>query len=209
MYVKICGITQAEQARAIAQLGATALGFICVPESPRYITPKALAEVTQALDASGIIVDTVGVFANADPAEVITVATQASLSHIQLHGAETLAQCQQLRTELPQTKLIKAIRVQTSQDLGLAITYANQVDVLLLDAYHPQQLGGTGLTLDWTILKTFAPPCPWLLAGGLTPDNIGMALSALAPNGIDLSSGVEQRPGVKDLALVQHLFEQL
>jgi phosphoribosylanthranilate isomerase len=83
------------------------------------------------------------------------------------------------------------------------------VDALLLDAYHPQQLGGTGLTLDWRSLQTFSPPCPWLLAGGLRPDNLRPALATLSPQGIDLSSGVEVRPGVKDLALVRQLFEQI
>ena len=209
MRVKICGITQVEQAVAIAAQGATHLGFICVPQSPRYIDPAALAALTQALDAAGVVTKTVGVFADAPLSEMADIARQAKLSHIQLHGQETLEQCQQLIAELPGIYLIKAIRVRTAADLAQAETYAPYVDALLLDAYHPHQLGGTGLTLDWQALRSFRPPCPWMLAGGLTPENVPTALSTLQPDGIDLSSGVEQQPGVKDLALVQHLFDQL
>lgn len=209
MRVKICGITQAEQAIAIARHGATHLGFICVPQSPRYLPPTAIAEITQALDGAGVKTKTVGVFANATLAEMGAIARQTNLSHLQLHGQEPPEQCQQLLAELPGIFLIKAIRVRTAADLVRAETYAPYVDALLLDAYHPQQLGGTGLTLDWDALVSFRPPCPWMLAGGLTPENVPTALSTLQPDGIDLSSGVEQHPGVKDLALVQHLFEQL
>ena len=212
MRVKICGITEVDQALAIAGHGATHLGFICVPQSPRYLVPEALATITQALDTAGVGVGTVGVFADAPRSEICAVARQARLSHVQLHGQETWEQCQQLRAELPAIALIKAIRVRTADDLARAIGYAPYVDTLLLDAYHPQHLGGTGLTLDWDTLVSFKPPCPWLLAGGLTPENVPTALAALqpgGPDGIDLSSGVEQRPGVKDLGLVDRLFEQL
>lgn len=209
MRVKICGITQVDQALAIARLGATDLGFICVPQSPRYVTPAALAVITQALAAAGVTPGTVGVFANATADEVGLVARQTYLTTVQLHGQETPLQCEQVRELLPQVSIIKAIRVGSHQDLDQALTYAPLVDALLLDAYHPQQLGGTGLTLDWGTLETFAPDCPWLLAGGLTPDNIALALSTLSPDGVDLSSGVEQRPGLKDLDRVARLFEQL
>ncbi|MBD2233499.1 phosphoribosylanthranilate isomerase [Phormidium tenue] len=209
MRVKICGITQSEQAIAIARHGATHLGFICVPQSPRYLTPAAIAEITNALDAAGVVTKTVGVFADATLEEMGAIARQANLSHIQLHGQESLEQCQQLLAEIPSIFLIKAIRVRTAADLVLAETYAPYVDALLLDAYHPDQLGGTGLTLDWDALVSFRPTCPWMLAGGLTPENVSTALSTLGPDGIDLSSGVEHQPGVKDLALVRHLFEQL
>ncbi|MGG6237248.1 phosphoribosylanthranilate isomerase [Nodosilinea sp. AN01ver1] len=209
MRVKICGITQAEQAIAIARHGATHLGFICVPQSPRYLSPGAIAEITQALDAAKVAIKTVGVFADAPLTEMADVARQTNLSHLQLHGQETPEQCQQLLAELPGIFLIKAIRVRTAADLVWAETYAPHVDALLLDAYHPQQLGGTGLTLDWNALVSFRPTCPWMLAGGLTPENVSTALSMLKPDGIDLSSGVEQSPGIKDLAMVQRLFKKM
>lgn len=209
MQVKICGITRVDQALAIARLGVTHLGFICVPQSPRYVTPDALTPMIQALTHSGVTVTTVGVFANAELDHITARVNQSQLQAVQLHGAESIAQCQQLRQSLPQTQLIKAIRVRTKDDLALARTYAPHVDALLLDAYHPQQLGGTGLTLDWQALTTFAPPCPWFLAGGLAPTNVAQALSTLTPQGIDLSSGVECQPGLKDMALLQQLLQQL
>ncbi|MFH7241720.1 MAG: phosphoribosylanthranilate isomerase [Spirulina sp.] len=209
MQVKICGITQANQALAITQMGATDLGFICVAQSPRYIDPPQIAAILEALAAEGWQGGTVGVFANATTETILAVVQNTGLNTVQLHGAETLEQCRTLRQALPQRRLIKAIRIRTAADLDQALTYAATVDALLLDAYHPDQLGGTGLTLDWQALQTFDPPCPWLLAGGLRPDNVRQALASLNPQGIDLSSGVEVSPGVKNLALVQQLFDQL
>lgn len=209
MQVKICGITQAEQALAITRMGATDLGFICVAQSPRYVNPAQIANILKALADEGWQGGSVGVFANAPTETILAVVQQTGLNTVQLHGAETLEQCRTLRQALPHHRLIKAIRVRATADLNQALTYAATVNALLLDAYHPDQLGGTGLTLDWQALKTFSPPCPWFLAGGLRPDNVGQALASLTPQGIDLSSGVEVSPGVKDLALVQQLFEQL
>lgn len=209
MWVKICGITQVDQALAIAALGATHLGFICVPQSPRYLSPEGLAPILQGLREQRVRVATVGVFADADPATLGAIVKQIGLSTVQLHGGETPQICQGLRLELPGTRLIKAIRVQSEADLARALTYTPWVDALLLDAYHPDRLGGTGHTLNWADLNRFRPPCPWFLAGGLRPDNIQTALASLSPDGIDLSSGVEQRPGWKDLTLVRALFQAL
>ncbi|MGC1392812.1 MAG: phosphoribosylanthranilate isomerase, partial [Coleofasciculaceae cyanobacterium] len=111
--------------------------------------------------------------------------------------------------QMPEVEIIKALRVKTPECLNQAATYASYVDTLLLDAYHPQLLGGTGKTLDWTTLQQFRPSYPWLLAGGLTPDNILEALQGLQPQGIDLSSGVERSPGDKDLDKVALLFKNL
>ncbi|MEB3251945.1 MAG: phosphoribosylanthranilate isomerase [Cyanobacteriota bacterium] len=209
MWVKICGITQVDQALAIAALGATDLGFICVPQSPRYLSPEALAPILQALRDRQVRVGTVGVFADADLATIGPIVNRAGLSTVQLHGGETPQTCQRLRQGLAGVRLIKAIRVRTQADLSRALTYTPWVDALLLDAYHPDSLGGTGHTLDWAALSQFRPPCPWFLAGGLRPDNIQTALASLSPDGIDLSSGVEQRPGWKDLTLVAELFQAL
>jgi phosphoribosylanthranilate isomerase len=206
MRVKICGITKLEQGKAIAALGATALGFICVPQSPRYVTPSVLTEIVSQLRKK---VDCIGVFVNT-PLEIFTdVASQARLTGVQLHGDETPQFCQQLRRELPGIEIIKALRVKTEQALRAAQAYYDCVDTLLLDAYHPQLFGGTGHTINWKMLKNFQPPLPWLLAGGLNPDNILEALSQLKPNGIDISSGVEIAPGNKDLNKVNQLFEKL
>ncbi|AMW28541.1 MULTISPECIES: phosphoribosylanthranilate isomerase [Arthrospira] len=206
MRIKICGITRLDQGQAIASLGATALGFICVRASPRYIHPDQIRAITSDLPDR---VDRIGVFANATFEEIWETFHQAKLTGVQLHGDESPLFCDRLRQELPHGELIKAIRVKTPQSLTLANSFIPHVDALLLDAYHGQQLGGTGLTIDWQSLGEFRPAIPWFLAGGLNPDNIIEALSCLNPDGIDLSSGVERSPGDKDIAKVTQLFEKL
>ncbi len=206
MRVKICGITKPEQGKAIAQLGATALGFICVQASPRYVTPQQIRAVVEQLRVQ---VDRIGVFADATIEEISQIVADTNLSAVQLHGNESSEFCEKLHQSLPGVEIVKALRVKTPECLDRAATYAKCVDTLLLDAYHPQLLGGTGKTLDWVTLQQFRPNCPWLLAGGLTPDNVLDALRELQPSGIDLSSGVERSPGDKDLDKVAQLFEKI
>ncbi|MBW4536228.1 MAG: phosphoribosylanthranilate isomerase [Pleurocapsa minor HA4230-MV1] len=207
MRVKICGITQIEQGKAIVELGADSIGFICVPESPRYVSADRLRAIADTLPSETV---KIGVFANHGVTEIISVVQQAHLSAVQLHGTESPEFCRQLRQAIrPEIELIKAFRLKSAASLGETSAYLDCVDTLLLDAYHPQMLGGTGHTIDWQDLLQFKPAIPWLLAGGLTPDNISEALSRLQPDGIDLSSGVERSPGDKDLAKVAQLFEAI
>jgi phosphoribosylanthranilate isomerase len=154
-------------------------------------------------------VNTVGVFADFSVATIAHVVGLTNLGSVQLHGTESIEFCQALRQALPDTEIIKAWRVRSDQDLAMIQTYSEVVDTLLLDAYHPDALGGTGQTLDWQQLLMFQPAVPWFLAGGLTPNNIHGALSQLQPDGIDLSSGVEVSPGDKNLELVDRLFTNL
>ena len=204
MRIKICGIIQPEQGKAIATLGATALGFICVPATPRYVTPEQIQAVVEQLPEN---IDRIGVFVNSSREEICQT-VKVGLTGVQLHGDESPEFCYQLRQSLPDVEIIKALRVKSLEALEQASDYTNCVNTLLLDAYHPHQLGGTGKTLDWSKLR-FQPDCPWLLSGGLTPDNVLDALSQVNPNGIDLSSGIERAPGDKDLTKVAALFEQL
>ena len=207
MRVKICGITKIKQGQEIAALGANSIGFICVERSPRYITPDKIKAIAQSLPAK---TDKVGVFANHSLSEITTVVEKANLTSVQLHGKELPDFCDRLRSEIaPEIEIIKAFRIKTADSLKETTEYTNCVDTLLLDAYHPQMLGGTGETIDWQDLKDFKPSLPWLLAGGLTPDNVTKALLRLQPNGIDLSSGVERSPGDKDLNKVAQLFEAI
>ncbi|MEO1670390.1 MAG: phosphoribosylanthranilate isomerase [Cyanobacteria bacterium J06631_2] len=207
MRVKICGITEIEQGKAIVDLGADSIGFICVAKSPRYVTPDQIKAIATALPTQTV---TVGVFANHSIAEIVAVVEQGQLTAIQLHGAESPEFCRQLRQEINTgIELIKAFRIESAQSLAKTTAYTEYVDTLLLDAYHPQMLGGTGHTIDWQDLTQFQPSLPWMLAGGLTPNNVGEALSRLQPNGIDLSSGVERSPGDKDLDKVAQLFAAL
>lgn len=212
MRVKICGITQADQGCAIATLGADALGFICVSQSPRYVTPQQIQTISQQLPATtvkGTALSRIGVFANVDLEVIQQTLALGQLTGVQLHGNESPEFCRQLRQQLPTVELIKAFRVRSSKTLTEVTAYEPFIDALLLDTYSPQALGGTGHVWDWTLLQKFAPQCPWFLAGGLTPDNICQALAKISPPGIDLSSGVEHAPGNKDLHKVAQLFQQL
>jgi len=202
LQVKICGITKLDQAIAIEQSGATAIGFICVPGTPRYIDAANIRSITNQLS-----VDRVGVFLDASIDTIRETVAIANLNIVQLHGKESPEFCQQLRAL--NVKLIKALRIRSEADLELSINYQSHVDVLLLDAYHPTQAGGTGLSIDWTMLKHFRPTCDWWLAGGLNPNNVTDALSLVAPDGIDLSSGLENAPGDKNLERVAELFRKL
>jgi phosphoribosylanthranilate isomerase len=210
--VKICGITQADQGKTIAALGASSLGFICVSGTPRYVSPEQIRAIVDQLPIESITgksVDRVGVFLDASLEEICNVVAIAHLSSVQLHGTESPAFCARLRMALPAIEIIKALRVKTPEALSQADFYENWVDALLLDAYHPNLPGGTGETLDWSALQKFRPDCPWLLAGGLTPDNVREALAIARPDGIDLSSGIENAPGDKNLEQVAKLFDRL
>ena len=207
MRVKICGITQIKQGQEIAALGANSIGFICVERSPRYITPDKIKAIANELPAE---TDKVGVFADHSLAEIIRVINEANLTAVQLHGKESPDFCDRLgRAIAPEIEIIKAFRIKSANCLKETAKYTSRVDTLLLDAYHPQMLGGTGETIDWQDLIEFKPSLPWMLAGGLTPDNVTQALSRLQPDGIDLSSGVERSPGDKNLSKVAQLFEAI
>lgn len=211
--VKICGITQPDQGRAIASAGATLLGFICAPVSPRYVTPAQIADIVAALPTDPttgqIVCDRVGVFVDASLDMIQQTVAVGQLTGVQLHGNESPQFCQHLKQQLPHIELIKALRIRSPEALHHTDRYATCVDTLLLDAYHPTLSGGTGQTLDWEQLQHFHPPLPWLLAGGLTPENVTAALQQVQPHGIDLSSGVETAPGIKDLTQISQLFSVL
>jgi phosphoribosylanthranilate isomerase len=206
MRVKICGITKPEQGRAIAELGATALGFICVSQTPRYVTPDRIQTIIEQLPET---TDCIGVFVNSSEEEISQIVARTELTGVQLHGDESPEFCRRLRQLLPETEIVKAFRIRSFETLLATNVYGDCVDTFLFDAYHPHAFGGTGKTLDWETLLKFCPVRPWLLAGGLTPDNILEALQKLSPSGIDLSSGVERSPGNKDLEKVARLFKQL
>ncbi|MEM6591771.1 MAG: phosphoribosylanthranilate isomerase [Cyanobacteria bacterium P01_C01_bin.73] len=195
---------------AIARQGASAIGLIAVPSSPRYVTPRQMRALSEALLASGFsAVERVGVFVNADLNQLRAAIATGRLTTVQLHGQESPESCQQVRQAFPDTKLIKAFRIRTAVDLLSVVPYEPVVDAILLDAYHPQLQGGTGETLDWRSLSAFRPEKPWILAGGLTPENVTTALDLLSPQGIDVSSGVETSPGNKCLTKTQTLFAAL
>jgi phosphoribosylanthranilate isomerase len=217
MYIKICGLTKLDQAQAIAQMGVNAIGFICVPASPRYISASAIGQITANLIVSKSeiadldLLDLIGVFVNASIKEICEIVEIAGLNAVQLHGDESPEFCLELRSQLAKInnktntkiKLIKAFRVKDQAGLVHAQLFGEVVDALLLDAYDPKMAGGTGKTLDWQMLRDFAPNCDWWLAGGLSPENVAQAIALVSPNGLDVSSGVERSAGDKDLDKVR------
>lgn len=193
MMIKVCGITRTEDALAAVDAGARALGFVFWPESPRFVDPYRARAIVAAVPA---FVTTVGLFVN-QPAEYVAgVASLAHLGAVQLHGDETVAYAAAI-----QRPLIKALTVGDDIDSWPART------IVLLDAHDPQKRGGTGRTIDWTAAARIAARRPVLLAGGLTPDNVAEAVTRVRPFGIDVSSGVERSPGIKDHARIRALFE--
>jgi phosphoribosylanthranilate isomerase len=198
--IKVCGITDRDQALAIAGLGVDALGFIFVAASPRCVTADQARAIVAALPP---LVTAVGVFMDQEPAEVNHIARRCGLSMVQLHGQESPTYCQAM--ELPR---IKAFRVGADSLPDLA-AYGQWVKGFLLDTYRSGQAGGTGATFDWGLVGQLALPGPLILAGGLTPDNVGPAIRQLRPFAVDANSGVEISPGRKDLAQVERLVAEV
>jgi phosphoribosylanthranilate isomerase len=191
-------------------MGADAIGFICVAKSPRYIDKQAIAAITSGMMASQadqMLPDFIGVFVNARIAEICEIVIYAGLTAVQLHGDESPEFCKDLRSQLINQdlfniKIIKALRVKDDAGLNQAQLFTDHVDALLLDAYDPHLHGGTGKTINWQMLQSFQPKCPWWLAGGLSPENVAEAIAQVAADGLDVSSGVERSAGDKDLERV-------
>lgn len=206
LFIKICGVTRVEQALDLAALDIQAIGLIGVPQTPRYLSPDRMETLVAALPSG---VETVGVFRDRPLSDLVEIVQRVGLTTLQLHGQETPATCEALRHRCPSLRLVKAIRLKSAQDLDRIGSYTGVVDRVLIDTYHPQQLGGTGQTWNWSWLQGYPYDLPWILAGGLTPDNIRAALTTVQPFGVDVSSGVERAPGDKDLHTVRQLVERI
>jgi phosphoribosylanthranilate isomerase len=187
--IKICGITRLEDALCAAQCGADALGFIFHPASPRYCTPERAREVIAAVPRG---ISTVGVFVNSEAKQVAQIAERCGIDLIQLHGDESPQYCRQL----PAERLIKAVFPRTANDLAALDAY--EVRAFLVDFRDAERCGGTGKPADWNLAARIAKQRPLLLAGGLNEENIVFAMTAVAPCAVDVNSGVEQAPGIKD-----------
>jgi len=187
--IKICGITNIEDATAAAEAGADALGFVFHPASPRYVPPGQARVIIGALPPA---VCTVGVFVNRTVEEVLHIAETCGLDFIQLHGSETREYCRRF----PRERLIKALSVRGEEEFALTADYP--VRAFLVDAHDPVLFGGTGKTCDWNVARKAAERCPIILAGGIRAENIAAALETVRPLAVDVSSGVETSPGKKD-----------
>jgi len=202
--LKICGLRHPAQARAVAALGVDAIGVIGVPGSPRYLDPAQRPALFAAVRQERPNCRRVLVVA--DPGEAELPALQADRGHdvVQLHGAESPERCAALREQLG-LPLWKALRVRGPEQLQACAQWCGVVDALLLDAWVPDRLGGTGHPIPPEWLAEFSPPLPWWLAGGITPERAPWLLQRLRPVGLDASSGVEDAPGEKNLDRVASL----
>ena len=190
--VKICGLTNTADARWAWQCGADLLGFILVPSSKRYLTERKAAEIIRALDASGCTARYVGVFADPDLQHVNEVAARCGFHYAQLHGLDETSSLSDLHVPT-----IIAHRVQNSVSWQ-AIT-SLPAWAYLLDSYKPGQLGGTGTAWHWELAQKGRPEnTRIILAGGLSPDNVREAVRQVQPWGVDVASGTEASPGIKD-----------
>jgi phosphoribosylanthranilate isomerase len=198
----MCGTTRLEDALAAVECGVDALGFIFYSKSPRYVAPENAARIINRLPP---FVDRVGVFVNATIDEVITAAG-AGLSALQLHGNESVEYCREMRLKLPFCRLIKAFRVGQESRSDHFTPYNGVVDAFLLDTYVQGASGGTGQVFDWSIIERLRLQRPILLAGGLSPENVLAAITAAHPYAVDINSGVESQPGIKDHARLKNLL---
>jgi phosphoribosylanthranilate isomerase len=190
--VKICGITNAEDAAIAVEAGADALGFVFYRESPRYINPTLARQIIMNLPP---LVIPVGVFVDEDQQVVRSLMDDCGLEIAQLHGNESAIYCKELgRT------ILKALRVKDRSTFLAMAEYRGRAGVrgFVLDAFSEQAYGGTGQMIDWQLAAEAAKAANILLAGGLTPENVKKAIQAVQPYGVDVSSGVERAPGKKD-----------
>ncbi|MBI4314262.1 MAG: phosphoribosylanthranilate isomerase [Candidatus Omnitrophica bacterium] len=193
--VKICGITRAADARAAAAAGADAIGLVFAKASPRFISPASAARIAKA---AGARIAKAGVFVDAPLREVLRIAQSCRLDSLQMHGKESPAYCKSLRSKFGGS-IVKAFRVSKLADIKKIPRYDDAVDAILLDAYVRGVSGGTGRALNWKLAvqaKRFK--IPLILSGGLTPKNVAQAIRRVQPRAVDVSSGVEKSPGLKD-----------
>lgn len=206
--LKICGLRRSDQAQAIASLGVSAIGVIGVRSSPRYLDAAARSQLFKGLAEAFPGCRRVLVVADPDAREVAELGRHPGHDVLQLHGGESPQRCSELRASLG-LEIWKALRIRSPDDLRRAADYADSVDALLLDAWAVDQLGGTGRRLPIEWLDGFTATVPWWLAGGVTPEAAPEILRRVNPDGLDVSSGVENAPGDKNLERVRELVARL
>lgn len=191
--VKICGITRIEDALAAIDAGADALGFVFYPPSPRYVSIEQARNIIEELPP---FVTTVGLFVDPSKEVVDAVLQEVPLSLLQFHGDESSLFCEQFKMPW-----LKALAFRHDLDVEQILTQYKKAAGILWDAWHPVLKGGTGNTIEWQKLPKFTQPM--ILAGGLTPENVAEAISITQPYAVDVSGGVEQSKGIKDVALMR------
>jgi len=193
--VKICGLTNLEDALWAAEAGADLLGFVFA-DSPRRVEPLVAEKIIAALPP---LVQTVGVFVDESPDTILDIAGCCRLDYLQLHGKETPADC----LLLDDRKIIKALRIRTGDVFPDLDLYEDLCEIFLFDTLVSGMAGGSGVTFDWQLIDRGRAGRYFILAGGLNPENVGRAINAVHPFAVDVSSGVEREPGRKDQAKIK------
>jgi phosphoribosylanthranilate isomerase len=205
--VKVCGLTDPRALAAAVEGGARWLGFIFYPPSPRALSPRQAAGLAAKAPPSCI---KVGVLVDPDDALLDEILAAVPLDCLQLHGAETAARVAAIKARTGRT-VIKALKIAQAADLAPIPGYAAVADMLLFDAKPPPDPGllpgGNGLAFDWRLLQGLEVERPWMLSGGLSADNLAAAVDLCAARAVDVSSGVERRPGQKDPARIRRFLE--
>ena len=205
LIIKICGIRTSAILEATIEAGADMVGFVHFPRSPRHLDIDALGQLIS--EARGRV-ETSVLLVNPDNTLVALVAALGP-DRIQLHGAESPHRVEAIRGEAG-LAIIKAVPIGTAEDVAAVAGFTEVADRILLDAKPPKHAdrpGGLGERFDWTLLKALDPELPFMLSGGLTPDNVGEAMQAVRPFGVDVSSGVESAPGQKDIGLIRAFID--
>jgi phosphoribosylanthranilate isomerase len=196
--VKICGITNEEDALCAAKLGAAALGFIFYPPSPRYVRPKVVRKIVKKLLPN---LAKVGVFVNESAEEIKKIIKYCGLDFIQLHGDESLEFCR----NFPASTIIKTVELLGESDLVKAFSY--NAAAILVDSRHAGLYGGTGKKADWDLAFRVKSKKPLILSGGLNEENVKEVIEKIVPHALDINSGVEKSPGKKDHIKLARIFD--
>ena len=199
MKIKICGFTNADNAREASFLGIDAIGLVFYEQSPRYVDVESALEIVNALPP---FINRVGLFVNADSSYIDEVLCEVPLDTLQFHGDESVLECAQYAVPF-----IKAVRVNQDTNLTKIADDYHQASGLLLDAFNKDTYGGTGEVFDWSLAKVDID-LPIILAGGLSTDTVAEAIKQVNPYAVDVSSGVESEPGMKDIAKIKHFIHK-
>ena len=197
--IKICGLTKPEQALSCVEMGADLIGLNCWNGSSRYIIPEIISEIVSELPASA---KTVGVFVNESPDSINSVMKQTGMDLVQLHGDEVVETCEKL--EYP---WFKAFRVSSKFKMSFIKHYKQET--FLVDAFSKHHFGGSGQKIDIDLASKASGLGNMILAGGLTPENVEDAVEKVKPWGVDVCSGVESKPGIKDMRLVENFINKI
>jgi phosphoribosylanthranilate isomerase len=205
---KICGLKTAESVQAAVDHGADFVGFNFFTKTPRYVEPAAAGAIGRQMPAHVL---KTGLFVDDDDARIAAILEAAKLDLLQLHGSETPERVAAIKAKfgLP---VMKVIKVRAASDIARAADYETVADRLLFDAQPPAEMknalpGGNAVSFDWTLLQGFRSRLPWMLSGGLTPANLAEAVSRTGAAAVDVSSGVEDRPGDKNLSKIKDFLE--